>query len=495
MDKSTIISKIQKMIYNVRIQNYHIAGMEIREILQGFQEDSVICDAMNSKESIWSILVVQLYEALQAEDMILVADVMEENVMPELKRLIIYEDPEIFEDYSVENTASGYYTIKYLPENLYLHSNVNPMEEARILVERCFDPTQEKYAVWGCGLGYHIRQLYEMARGAISITVFDNEESIIKLAQKHGYMEEIPVDRITYLVDSTGEKFADYIGRYDTGILIHYPSVKKIENYKIRQIMQNFFAGWNGTIQYREELAVNFRSNIVNCKKYVDELKGSISNRETILVAAGPSLDHCLEYLQQQKNKKIIFAVTTVLKKLLEAGIVPDYAVVMDSQSRTYGHMRGIEDIDIPLIVDSTAYWEFAEKQWGEKYLVLQRDYEKAQTLAQKERKNTYETGGSVTTLALEILLRLGSSSIEMIGVDLAYPEGMSHAKNTMDERKRDTGSMIKIKSVSGGWVAADNLFIDYRKWIERKISQYPNIPVYNLSDCGAYIEGTQSIR
>ena len=90
MDRSTIISKIQKMIYNVRIQNYHIAGMEIREILQGFQEDPVICDAMNSKEGIWSILVVQLYEALQVEDMILVADVMEENVITELKRLIIY---------------------------------------------------------------------------------------------------------------------------------------------------------------------------------------------------------------------------------------------------------------------------------------------------------------------------------------------------------------------------------------------------------------------
>lgn len=110
MDRSTIITKIQKMIYNVRIQNYHIAGMEIREILQGFQEDPVICDAMNLKESAWSIVVVQLHEALQAGDMILVADVMEENVIPELKRMIIYENPENLKHYSVENTSSGYDT-------------------------------------------------------------------------------------------------------------------------------------------------------------------------------------------------------------------------------------------------------------------------------------------------------------------------------------------------------------------------------------------------
>ena len=45
----------------------------------------------------------------------------------------------------------------------------------------------------------------------------------------------------------------------------------------------------------------------------------------------------------------------------------------MDSQQRTIGHIDGIEGTNIPLIVDTTAYWEFAAKYAGKKYIAYQK--------------------------------------------------------------------------------------------------------------------------
>ena len=165
--------------------------------------------------------------------------------------------------------------------------------------------------------------------------------------------------------------------------------------------------------------------------------------------------------------------------------------IVMDSQQRTIGHIDGIEGTNIPLIVDTTAYWEFAAKYAGKKYIAYQKGYKSAEELANKFQCKLYETGGSVITLALDIVLKLGAKAVYLIGVDLAYPGGVSHASDTMDKKQRDVSDMEQVKAVHGGMVYADSLFIGYRKWMERKIEEYAKIPIYNLSDCGAEIAGT----
>lgn len=104
-----------------------------------------------------------------------------------------------------------------------------------------------------------------------------------------------------------------------------------------------------------------------------------------------------------------------------------------------------------------------------------------------------YETGGSVTTLALDIVLRQGAKTVYLAGVDLAYPAGVSHASGTMDRHTRDISGMDPVEAVGGGIVYADRLFIAYRKWIEAKIKAHPEVAFYNLSDCGAKIEGARA--
>ncbi len=492
MNKAQMITYIQEIIHFLRIQNYHEGCMRFRVLLQEMQQEPDVREALLTQGSSMMSVMTQMLAALENDDVILLADLLEEALLPLIKELIVPLEPIECGKYNVEITSSGYWTVKHIPDNLYLHSNSNPMEEARVLVDRCFDSDKETYAVWGCGLGYHIVRLYEAARGAISITVFDEDAEIIELAMESGIMEHIPEERITYIADHTGEEFVQFVAEHDAGVLLHYPSVKTIQNKALRDAMQEFFAGWNSVVQFHEELAVNFRSNIERCQSNVDELEAVFREKEVVLVAAGPSLDNSLEFLRKVSGKKVIVAVSTVLKKLLAMEIVPDYAVVMDSQKRTLGHIEGIENATVPLIVDSTACWEFADKYAGEKYIAYQKGYRPAEECALQQNRRMYETGGSVITLILDVVLQLGAKKVYFVGVDLAYPQGKSHASDTMDQKVRDISGMEPVKAVNGDTVYADSLFIGYRKWVERKIKEYPEVMFYNCSDCGAEIEGTQ---
>ncbi len=498
MGKSQLIVLIQDIVRYFRVQNYSVGIRNLCSLLRQLQEDEQIREALfgdRDGENAVPDLLAQMMEALDAEDLVLVADLLEEGLLPLLQDMADSTDPFVSGHYSVEPTSSGLLTAKHLPSGLYLHSNVNPMEEAALLVERSFDPAKGRYAVWGMGLGYHVARLYEAAAGAICITVFEEDAELIELAKRYGALSQLPVGSVTCVADPSGTQFAGYVAQADVGILIHAPSVKKIQNAGLKNALMEFFPKWNSGIQLCSMLAVNFRSNLKHCTRNVDEIEGHLCGKGAVVVAAGPSLDHTIGFLREACGDKVIMAVGTVWKKLLDLGIVPDYAVVIDAQPRTFGQMTGLSDIRVPLIVDSTACWQFAANYRGEKYIAYQKGYDDAERMAEASGYRLYETGGSVTTLALEIVLRLGAREVWLAGADFAYPGGLSHADGTMDRKKRDTSGMMPVRSVDGGIVYSDNLFIVYRKWMENKIRQYPEVAVHNLSDCGAYIEGARHME
>ncbi|MCM1326564.1 MAG: DUF115 domain-containing protein [Bacteroidales bacterium] len=499
LKNARMITQIQETIYYLRIQDYAEGSMRFNGLLQMMQEDSDISIQIfaeqNSQEEHFSReLFNQMMQALERTDMLLLADLLEEALLPLVKGMVIPMEPDIRGNYCLESTSSGYLTVRHIPTNLYLHGNCNPMEEARYLVEHCFESDKENYAVWGIGLGYHVVRLYEAAKGAISITIFDEDEEIFELAAECGILDNIPRERLSYVVDKTGEKFLRYLSKQERGILLHFPSVKKIQEKQLKERINRLFLSWNDVISVRSALAVNFRSNQKYCNHLVDEIEKMIYGREVVLVAAGPSLDDNLDFLKKVSCEKVIMAVARVWKKLLYEGIVPDYAVTMDAHEITLGQLVGVDNEEVPLIVDSTAYWEMAASYGGEKYIAYQKDYGDAEKCAKKLGCRLYETGGSVLTLCLDIVLQLGAKVVYFAGADLSYPGRKSYANGTMDSRETDISGLQPIEAVDGNIVYADYALIGFRKWIEDKIKEYPQVEFYNLSSCGAKIIGAQSV-
>ncbi len=491
-----IIKLLDEIIYRVRIQNYSGARRVIRDVYRVLDEAPVIMSdliGVYGKDNVSAVLN-EINSALEKDDMVLCADQIEAGVIPALAECCRGEENIVEGRYSIEPTMSGFLTVKSMEQGIYLHSNNDPILEARILMEKYHDPTFREYAVWGAGLGYHIAELYRLSQGAVTIRVYDDDPVLLDIAKKYGVYRDIPDDRFSLIEDRNGSQFVDDISN-GTGIFIHLPSLQKIQNEGLKDVLWKFFMKWNGFSQIKNNLAVNFRENLINCDENICALKDRIKDRDIVIIAGGPSLDDNIDFVKECGEKgRIIMTVTTVLKRLLNIGIVPDYTVVMEADEEVYAQIRGVEHEDRPaMIVGSTSYWKIASAYSGRKYIAFQEGYDPAEAKAKEMGVDVFATGHSVTTLALSIALKFGVSGIYLVGADMAYKDGVSHASGTAQYHTTDNDRLIPVQGVNGDTVYTTMALNTFREWIETEIEKYPNIPVYNLSKTGALIQGTHS--
>jgi hypothetical protein len=138
----------------------------------------------------------------------------------------------------------------------------------------------------------------------------------------------------------------------------------------------------------------------------------------------------------------------------------------------------------------STAYREFAEKYNGDKYIIMQKGYDKAEEFAKDNGYNLYETGGSVSTTALEIGIRLGCRSIIFLGLDLAYTDDYVHASGTSRRELDDSSNLIEAIDIYGNTIKTTKVLNIYRRWIEERIKDIRDIEIIDATEGGVRIKG-----
>ena len=153
-------------------------------------------------------------------------------------------------------------------------------------------------------------------------------------------------------------------------------------------------------------------------------LKPLFSKKNVVIVGAGPSVNGQIEMMKKYRNKVIIFATGHITKLLLQEGIRPDAIIITDPQPHMYKQIEGLDTENIPLILLSTASASVINAYKGDIYVAYQKGYQPAEEMAESLNAETFETGGSVTTTALDIALKFGAENIIFVGVDLAYTDG-----------------------------------------------------------------------
>lgn len=428
---------------------------------------------------------------------ILVGDIIAKVIIPLLEKYIaLYTKIEVDNeegDYIFESTDSGFLTLKSVERNYYFHSIDDPMWEAKKLAEYIFEPEKREYALWGCGLGYLAYQLYVISHGSIKINIFESDARIIEYAINYGVLDWIPEENLNIVIDKDILPFLHCAERDNTAFHIFKPELELVPD-DVKSIFGNLNMEYITDRKFKKMYKINFWRNIESNAKLVSQFDTAGLSDEYVIVAAGPSLDETLDFVEQSKGKRTIVAVGTVFKKLIEKNIIPDIVVVLDPQERTYQQIEGIEDQTVPMLILSSAYWKFAAAYQGDKYLVTTPILPEMVEFAKQKDEETWLVGGTVTSLAMEAAIRFGATKVYLVGVDLAYPDGISHASNTMDRSEKSTERMIPIKSVTGGLVYTEQNFIVYREWIEDRIKMTPHIKYYNMSKIGAHIEGAESL-
>lgn len=402
--------------------------------------------------------------------------------------------------YSVEFTAGGGYTVA-VPElsggaeRFYLHTNNIIARESLALASEWLGQKKQDYLFYGLGFGYPYQQMLALDEN-ITVSVVEGNLDILLLAVLFAPLAELLKNpRFRLYIDITNRRlFALQQENPQQAFYIHFPSLKGIRSQRFRRQLEEYFVSESSVRTQRQRMESNFRKNRQYQMENVCSLQAAFAGKDLYIIAGGPSLDKNCAQLSalQDRDDSIILATGTVLKKLLQRGIRPDYGIITDSGSSVSGQVQGMIQ-DIPLLLLSTVNSSIVSGYAGRKYVIYQRDYPLAEEAGREEGAECFETGGSVSTTALDIGIRFGCRRIIFVGLDLAYTGGQTHASDTLQVRTVLPGR-YQTEAVDGSMVmTAKNLNL-YREWIESRVqrmrAEQDWRPVIDATEGGAKKKG-----
>lgn len=538
-----ILDKSDQAIYYYRFQNYDKALRLTGNVLSLLE--TLINELLNQREYFKTCvtdvtdldnvvcILNPILEAQEKQDYVLLADLLEGQLVPWIEQiqmfivgneeividtekykeqvgLLVQQNPELQgkihkvdeilgQGYQIEYTLSGAYTLSVNQGNLsfYMHSNNHTLKEAKTLAESWYSEEKITYIIYGLGLGYHVQKLAEIDDN-IQIEVYETNSDIFTLNCAFGNIEAFcnqPNIKIIY--DPNCNKFFKRIGQIDdeTELVIHAPSLKLIEEVSSREKLENYFLQYSSQKNQSKLLKGNFRNNIEKYDFVVDDLRDEFIGKDLYIVAAGPSLDQNFIKLKERRENSIVLATGTVFRKLVNAGIQPDYVIVTDANQRVIAQTVGLEDNDAKMILLATAYKGFANTYKNVKYIAFQKDFSLSEEYARGHGFNLYQTGGSVSTTALDIGITFACSRIIFLGLDLAYPNNFVHASDTSRRELTDTTNLRQVRDINGNMVYTSKSLDYYRQWIEKRIANVEGIEFIDATEGGALIKGMKIMK
>ena len=126
-------------------------------------------------------------------------------------------------------------------------------------------------------------------------------------------------------------------------------------------------------------------------------------------------------------------------------GITMDYIIITDPKEISNRQIQGVEHMEVPMILLSTATKGVARYYKGEKYMLCQKGFPDAEQYACERGLPLFETGGSVATTALDLCVRFDVNKIIFIGLDMAYTGNKNHAEGARDEGITDYEDMLNF--------------------------------------------------
>lgn len=225
-----------------------------------------------------------------------------------------------------------------------------------------------------------------------------------------------------------------------------------------------------------------------------------------ILVGAGPSLSRNIDLLREAKGRVPIVAVDTALRALAGRGILPEIAVCVDANPENETDLEGLppevfrETILAADIVSAPRFFKDFERVFahrtrnyclGPDGIPVEKPMGVAWMLDRiRPEIPSWQSGGSVSTNALSLLVQWGADPIILVGQDLAYPGGATHAADVGYEEAgfaragrfstRETASARNLRKANfrvpawggRGEVATGRILYSYLRWFEATRAQ-----------------------
>ncbi|MBD3265619.1 DUF115 domain-containing protein, partial [bacterium] len=264
-------------------------------------------------------------------------------------------------------TKSNALSARLLPQGkekpVLLHSAYDPVREATRWAESVQVQSPTNIFILGTGLGYHLLTLLKTHAANIRyLFIIERDPRVLKLALSA--LDLRPIIRLArakwfvgmepdLIPDAVGEEGRTDIILHNCQILPHEPSIQCYPEY-YNQVRQQLL----DAITYDE---VNLRTNFENRgrnqfnvfmnlpalfrgyfpKKFENRFQGF----PAVVVAAGPSLDKNLHYLEKVNDRAGIIIVDTTQTTFRQKNLSPHTIVTGDPTPLNFSHFEPIDSL------------------------------------------------------------------------------------------------------------------------------------------------------
>ncbi len=397
-------------------------------------------------------------------------------------------------------------SILYLKQNEQvwrLNSSFAPKKEAeRWASQYQIQSIETPVCFFGLGSGYFLRALLERAKEDTIFLVIEPDRNVYEQIKEECQLEELQKDKRVHLLVGMEEKkltdlFYQYIDWKNIRSTIycihpHYEEIyqeeylaylKVIRDCKVREesvIATNVVHGTKRAENMLRALQLLPQNSVL--KGFPEELTNQVP---FIIIAAGPSLTQNIEELKKAEGKAILLAVDRAVPILQEYGIRPDLAITLDPvKNPDYLGETG----EIPLLCNFASNKKTMELHNGK--LVFYGGYGYIKKLFDLINRIVpgIDTGGSVATAAFSVCMALKIKEVILVGQDLAYKDGKTHADDKQSDRDMD---QYTVEGVDGMPVRTRRDWYIFLRWFEQVVQQNPWMHVIDATEGGARIQGT----
>ena len=428
----------------------------------------------------------------------------------------------------MEPTRSGAWTAR-MPtpdgKSTYLNSRYDPVAEGRRFAASV--PIEGKYCfvVAGLGLGYHVQALFERLRGDSFILCSEPSVPLIATALTCVDLTELILSgRFVILTDDDKTRLHERLKRHNTLMMLGAQFVRHPPSMRIAEAAQGAITrAITEFVTYMRMTLVTLVTNSrITCKNIamnllnyvttppIDILHNRFAGDPAVVISAGPSLSRNIDRLGDLKGRAVLCATQTVIKPLMQRGIVPDFVTSLDfhEMSRKFfegaGNLRGVH-----LVAEPKATWHVVDDYPGPVSL-LDNSWARLLIGDKLGARAGLKPGATVAHLAFYLAVYMGCDPIIFVGQDLAYTghvfylpgvqihqawRGELNRFNTIEQKEwerivRNRPILRRVPGAHGKELYTDELLLTYLEQFEKDVTEVPQ-RVINATEGGVMIRGT----
>lgn len=405
----------------------------------------------------------------------------------------------------------------------WLHSQVDPEDEAAFLVADVPAQARTLYVVLGFGLGYHVKALLERVPASSQVIVIESDAAALSEAVRAtvhaspgGWMDsarlQLLVCRDPTVVPLRLAASFSACDALSLQLIPHVPSMQLAPGFYdaviqiVRAQLPDAAAAHVTSLDTMLERDLrNFWANLAPTWRggHIDALKDICRGRPVLVVSAGPSLTAALPHLAALVGRAVIVATAPTVTVLLANGIRPDVVVTVDPFPENVAHFVPWSSVALPLVYYQRTCHTIFEWYAGPVCAFSMRE-EAPLPLKADARPSIFFPGGSVAFSALQLAHHMGGNPVVLVGQDFAFADGRTHASGVdygRDVPDADSAvggqQLLQVPGVHGEPVTTNGLYYSYllhmQEYLVAYSRQHQDIRHVNAS-AGAVIQGAEYV-